>query len=70
MSLYIFIFHPIYDDAAACRIEVKFDDDLEALEAAEHYQINYEIDVWTGDRFVAQVKKGNAPLNVNDAHAG
>jgi len=69
MGLYIFIFH-FDDDIAARRIEALFDDDLDALEAAENLAELCRVDVWTGDRLVAQVKKGNESLNVKDEHSG
>lgn len=60
MGQYIFIFH-LDDDSAAHRMELHFDDDLDALEAAETLSQDYKVDVWAGERLVAQVKKGNAP---------
>ena len=69
MGLYIFIFH-CDDDIAIERMEVPFEDDLDALEAAENLAAQCRIDVWHGERFVAQVKKGNEPLDVKDARSG
>lgn len=68
MAGYVFIFHSgRYDDTATYRREFKFDDDLDALEAAQDAAENCTIDVWCGDRLVAQVKKGNEPLTAYDA---
>ena len=71
MGLYIFICHTGDDDSVvAARLEQQFDDDLDALEAAEDLAENCHVDVWTGERLVAQIKKGNEPFTVKDAHAG
>ena len=69
MGLYILVFHTD-DDIAVQRMEALFGDDLDALEAAEHLAEHCKIDVWTGDRLVAQVKKGNEPLSVKDQRSG
>jgi hypothetical protein len=69
MGLYIFIFHTD-EDIAVERMEALFGDDLDALEAAEHLAEHCKIDVWADDRLVAQVKKGNEPLNAKDPHSG
>jgi hypothetical protein len=67
--LYIFIFHTD-EDIAVQRMEAPFEDDLDALEAAENLAEHCRVDVWTGERLVAQVKKGNEPLSVKDLHSG
>jgi hypothetical protein len=67
--LYVFIFHTD-EDIAVERMEALFVDDLSALEAAENLAEHCRIDVWNGERLVAQIKKGNEPLNVKDAHSG
>ena len=41
-------------------------DDLAALDEAERLCKNHDIEVWHGDRRVARVKKGNAPLSPED----
>jgi len=41
-------------------------DDLEALNEAERLCETHTIEVWDGDRRVARVKKGNAPLVPED----
>jgi len=69
MGLYIFIFHSD-DDVAIQRVEARFEDDLDALEAAEHLAEHCKIDVWCGERLVAQIKKGNQPFDVEDPHSG
>jgi hypothetical protein len=69
MGLYILVFHTD-DDIAVQRMEALFGDDLDALEAAENLAEHCKIDVWTGDRLVAQVKKGNEPLSVKDQRSG
>ena len=69
MGLYILVFHTD-EDIAVQRMEALFGDDLDALEAAENLAEHCKIDVWTGDRLVAQVKKGNEPLSVKDQHSG
>ena len=69
MGLSIFIFHSD-DDIAVERMEALFEDDLDALEAAENLAEYCQIDVWAGERLVAQVKKGNEPLNAKDLHSG
>jgi len=69
MGLYILVFHTD-EDIAVQRMEALFGDDLDALEAAENLAEHCKIDVWTGDRLVAQVKKGNEPLSVKDQRSG
>ena len=39
-------------------------DDLGALAEAERVCATHTIEVWDGDRKVARVKKGNAPLTI------
>jgi len=56
MPLYIFIFHFDDEDAAVYRSELEFDNDAEALDAAENLAHHYKIDVWQGEKLVAQVK--------------
>ena len=58
MALYILIFHFDDEDAAVYRSELEFDDDADALQAAENLAEHYKIDVWQGERLVAQVKQG------------
>jgi len=72
MPLDILVFYPEDDaDIAVKRESFEFDDDLDALEAAEHLAADgHAVDVWAGDKLIAQVKKGNEPLNVKDAHSG
>ena len=71
MELYIFICHSGDEESAISkRLELCFGDDLDALEAAEDLAEHCYVDVWAGERLVAQVKKGNEPLSVKDAHAG
>lgn len=41
-------------------------DDLAALSAAEKASTTHAIEVWHGERRVALVKKGNAPLLTGD----
>lgn len=41
-------------------------DDLEALAVAERACLTHDIEIWQGDRRVARVKKGNAPLSDAD----
>lgn len=71
MPLYILVFYP-NDDAefAVGRVNAEFDDDLDALQAAEDVAEFFQVDVWAGEKLIAQVKKGNAPLGVTDAHSG
>ena len=69
MGLYIFIFHTD-DDIAVERMEALFEDDLDALEAAENLAEHCKIDVSADERLVAQVKKGNEPLSAKDLHSG
>jgi len=57
MSLYVFIFH-FGSDIADQRAELEFDEDIDALEAAENLAKQHEVDVWTGERLVAQITKG------------
>lgn len=71
MTLYIFIFHSGDDDnVLTARMELNLVDDLDALETAECLAEQCQVDVWTGERFVAQIKKGNAPSSVKDARSG
>jgi hypothetical protein len=45
-------------------------DDLSALEEAERRAQTHTIEVWEGQRHVARVNKGNAPLQAGDLHGG
>ena len=56
MGQYIFIFH-FDDDIAAHRMNLQFDNDRDALEAAEGLSHDYRGDVWAGERLVAQIAK-------------
>lgn len=69
MALYIFIFHFDDEDPATHRVELQFDHDLDALEAAENLAEHYKVDVWQGERLVAQVEWGNETLNVEAARS-
>ncbi len=41
-------------------------DDLEALAVAERACLTHDVEIWQGERRVARVKKGNAPLVTTD----
>lgn len=41
-------------------------DDLDALDEAVRHARSQAVEVWQGQRLVARVKPGNAPLDVND----
>ena len=69
MALYIFILYSD-DDLALKRVKAEYGDDLDALAAAENLAALCKVDVWSGERLVAQIKKGNEPLNVNNGHLG
>ena len=72
MAAYIFIFHHGEDDdfAVITKVEHQFRDDLDALEAAQRLAEEFAVDVWSGETLVAQVKKGNEALSIEDSHSG
>ena len=45
-------------------------DDLAALGEAERLSLTHTIEIWDGDRKVARVKKGNAPILSEDRLGG
>lgn len=45
-------------------------DDLTALSEAERLCATYALEVWDGNRKVARVKQGNAPLTAQDRVCG
>jgi hypothetical protein len=59
----------LWDSAGALvsRLDKVFDDDLDALDDAVSRSDLHEVEVWAGDRRVARVKKGRAPLTNLDA---
>ena len=48
----------------------QFSDDLDALDAARLLSGDFSIEIWEGTKLVAQVKKGNEPLNAQDRSSG
>jgi hypothetical protein len=69
MALYIFIFHFDDEGAAVQRAELEFDNEFDALEAAENLAEHYKVDVWQGERLVAQVERDDEALKVKGAGA-
>jgi len=69
MALYIFIFHFDDEGAAVRRVELEFDNEFDALEAAENLAEHYKVDVWQGERLVAQVERDDEALKVKGARA-
>ena len=45
-------------------------DDLDALDAARALCMEFAVEVYTGLRLVARIKKGDAPLAAKDANSG
>ena len=71
MAVYIFILHSDDEQRGfASRCEFNFDDDLDASDAAQELEKECAVDVWCGDELIAQVKRGNEPLTIHDAHSG
>ena len=71
MPRYILVLYPDDDaDFSVGSVYLEFEDDLDALAAAENVAEFFQVDVWGGEKLIAQVKKGNAPLNVTDRHSG
>ena len=56
MALYLFVFHsaglPVY------RTEQEFADDEEAIRTAAHLSRDLAVDVWLGERILAELPKG------------
>jgi hypothetical protein len=48
----------------------EFRDDLDALEAAEKLESEFEVNIWCGERLVARVKPHNEPSTGADEMAG
>jgi hypothetical protein len=46
-----------------------FQDDLDALDEAVNQAIECDVQVWQGNKKLARVKKGNAPLNERDRYS-
>jgi hypothetical protein len=44
--------------------------DLDALDLARKLSSRAEVVVWTGERYVARVKKDDAPVNSQDRNGG
>jgi hypothetical protein len=55
------------DGAVLHSAEHQFDDDLDALDEAARLSEDFEIEIVSGERFVARVKKGDEPLSARDA---
>ena len=41
-------------------------DDISALDSARELSATHHIEIWTDDRFVARIKRGNGVLNERD----
>jgi hypothetical protein len=50
--------------------EKQVPDDLDAVDLAEKLSIESDIIVWSGYRYVARVKKNNAPIATGDLQGG
>ena len=68
MALYIFVFHsgglPVY------RAEQEFADDAEAIKTAAHLSRDVAVDVWLGERVLAELPKGAASRPAFSTDAG
>jgi hypothetical protein len=70
MPLLIYTFHYRLDGQIAYSAKHEFIDDLDALDTAEQLVAEFEIEVFSGDRFVARINKGDRALNIEDARSG
>ena len=68
MRSYKFTFRS--DGDVAYSTDHQFKDDLDALDAARLLSEYFSIEIWDGTKLIANVKKGNAPLNVQDRVSG
>jgi hypothetical protein len=48
----------------------EFADDLDALDTAEELAEDFEIEIFEGTRFVARIRQGRRPPDVDDALSG
>jgi hypothetical protein len=65
-----YTFNYSLDGLLIYKTEHEFADDLDALDVAQHLAKDFEIEVVSGDRFVARVKRGDKRLDATDIRSG
>ena len=68
MPQYRFLFLNDYGETWDSQVE-SLQDDLAALDEAKELCADVTVEVWQGNRHVAWVKEGDAPLDVSDSHS-
>jgi hypothetical protein len=68
--MFFYRFNFSLDGLLIYKADHEFVDDLDALDVAQRLSKDFDIEVISGDRFVARVKRGDRALNAADLQSG